>query len=834
MSEVTVVITACGRPDLLKITIESFLKYNTYEISQWIITEDSGIPNINKELEETYPHFMWIKNEERIGQIKSIDKAYSFVKTPYIFHLEDDWETYSSGCIEESLKILDSNETISAVMCREHGQGGYKVSDNPPFLSCWGEWGHYSFNPGLRRLSNYKTLFNSSYSSFIECNITEGLKGEIAINKFYKEKGFRMAMTSDPSGYLRHIGDNRHIGNISIPPLMNPKIGLCMIVKDEAHIIKEVLQCTLPLIDTYCIVDTGSTDNTIETIQNFYKEHNIEGHIFEREWKDFGTNRSQALALCDGKMDYIFVMDADDLITFPENGRKILNESLKYTPNAVELTMVQGALNYTRLLIYKANDGWKYKGVLHEYPANDKSNNRIFKLSNFMVESRRLGARTMKDPTNKMKRDIATLLKGVEDEPDNERYMFYLAQSYRDDGQIDKAVEWYKKRFEIGRWYEESYISAYNIAKLTNSKEWAWKAHEHNPKRIECLFSYISWCRANSIFSQELFAMAQYAATVPKPVDQHLFVETDVYDWKIFDELSIIAFYTGHHDISLKMSDKLLAEEKFPEHQRYRITFNRGYAINKKNCVLDTNIETLQKKQYWDSILQRIRQPSLEKTVWELPSNAKLSLTIVEPRSINDLKCILWNMAHVYGGTNTALYIFHGTKNETFVKEVCKDWTNVQFIQLGIQNLTWKDYSYKLTTTEFWKSIETQFTLIMQNDSLLFRKIPEKFFQYDFVGAPLKDGNPNIFFQNGGFSLRNVERMVEITTEAKPEYPLNSNGEDIYFACRIPKEKKPSFLDSTEFSVEFYFRKNPVGCHKPWPYNSIENLKCILDNTPGV
>ena len=39
-----------------------------------------------------------------------------------------------------------------------------------------------------------------------------------------------------------------------------------MIVKNEEHIIHESLTCTLPLIDTYCIVDTGSTDNTVQKI----------------------------------------------------------------------------------------------------------------------------------------------------------------------------------------------------------------------------------------------------------------------------------------------------------------------------------------------------------------------------------------------------------------------------------------------------------------------------------------------------------------------------------------------------------------------------------------
>ena len=52
MEELSIVITSCGRPDLLEKTIDSFLLHNTYPIKKWIITEDSGIKDINKHLED--------------------------------------------------------------------------------------------------------------------------------------------------------------------------------------------------------------------------------------------------------------------------------------------------------------------------------------------------------------------------------------------------------------------------------------------------------------------------------------------------------------------------------------------------------------------------------------------------------------------------------------------------------------------------------------------------------------------------------------------------------------------------------------------------------------
>jgi len=576
MNDVTVVVTSCGRPDLLERTIESFLQYNTYPIALWIISEDSGIPGINTKLMEKYPDFKWIDTSQRRGQIRSIDCAYEYVQTKYVFHLEEDWETYKDGAIEESIKILEETPNVSAVMCRKHDPRVYHMSETPPYLKCWGGWGYYSFNPGLRRMSDYHEFFGSSFTKFTNAGNGSGLQSERKINDYYREKGYRMALTPDPEGYLKHIGDGRHVGDIiHTGPI---KIGLCMIVKDEAHIIHESLTATLPLIDTYCIVDTGSSDNTIEVIKKFYSDKGIQGEVHERPWKNFGHNRSEALALCDGKMDYILVIDADDLITWEGDGKKQLLDVLKTQPNMVNITLRQGDLSYSRMQVFKASDGWKYVGVLHEYPTNEKHNNKLATCPpNMYMTSRRLGGRNRVG--DKMKRDIAVLLKGLEEEPDNERYMFYLAQSYRDDGQIEEAVKWYTKRYEMGRWYEERYISAYNVAKLTHSKEWAWKAHECNPKRIECLVSYLSHCRMTNQFSRELLAMAMYASSITKPTDQHLFLENDVYDWKVWDELSIIAFYCGAKNVAKLASEKLIRDNKAPPYQMERIKKNYQFSL---------------------------------------------------------------------------------------------------------------------------------------------------------------------------------------------------------------------------------------------------------------
>ena len=74
-----------------------------------------------------------------------------------------------------------------------------------------------------------------------------------------------------------------------------PKICLNMIVKNESAIIIRLLESVTPLIDSYCICDTGSTDNTITLIKEYCESNNIPGKIIEESFRDFGYNRSYAL-----------------------------------------------------------------------------------------------------------------------------------------------------------------------------------------------------------------------------------------------------------------------------------------------------------------------------------------------------------------------------------------------------------------------------------------------------------------------------------------------------------------------------------------------------------
>ena len=208
--EVSVVVTACNRPDLLEKTLDSFHKFNTYPIKKFIVIDDSGIAGCNKDLIKKYPLIKFIDNPKNIGQVRSIDKAYSMVTTPYVFHMEEDWEFYKEGFIEACLDVIDLDEKIVCVWTRDPNDTPhpsidptYDVNGRGVRRLIWGFDGHwhgFTFNPSLRKMKDYP---KDGYTP---------IGRELEISKYYYQKEyFAMIFTE---GYCKHIGWDRHVVDV--------------------------------------------------------------------------------------------------------------------------------------------------------------------------------------------------------------------------------------------------------------------------------------------------------------------------------------------------------------------------------------------------------------------------------------------------------------------------------------------------------------------------------------------------------------------------------------------------------------------------------------------
>ena len=225
-NDVTVVITSCNRADLLKVTLDSFIKYNTYPIKKFVIIEDSGKKNINDFCLTDYKNetFQLIYNEKNIGQVESIDKAYYFVDTKWIFHCEEDWVFTKKGFIEESLKIfkLEEDKLFTVWLRPYNNTSGHPIvkSDDKDYnfmdrnysyiyKKIKHTWCGFTFNPGLRRTKD--ALLLHPYIDNVPKDPLTNRVGEYIINKLYHNLGYYAAITGESKGYCTHNGGGRHI-----------------------------------------------------------------------------------------------------------------------------------------------------------------------------------------------------------------------------------------------------------------------------------------------------------------------------------------------------------------------------------------------------------------------------------------------------------------------------------------------------------------------------------------------------------------------------------------------------------------------------------------------
>lgn len=197
---VTFALTSCGRFDLLKTTLDSFLKYNTYPIARYKVIEDSGkLPDYHHD----YPMIEWIVNTEKFGQYASIDRLYSDIDTEWIFHVEDDWEFLKKGFIEESMKFMKEDPMIIQAWLRGRDDtNGHPLiyGDKYDVLSYGyqGVWNGFSLNPGLRRRRDY---------SLVAPFFVAGKEEDIGM--LYYDLGFYAISLHDK--YVKHTGWNRHV-----------------------------------------------------------------------------------------------------------------------------------------------------------------------------------------------------------------------------------------------------------------------------------------------------------------------------------------------------------------------------------------------------------------------------------------------------------------------------------------------------------------------------------------------------------------------------------------------------------------------------------------------
>ncbi len=332
-----------------------------------------------------------------------------------------------------------------------------------------------------------------------------------------------------------------------------PKLCLNMIIKNESKIITRLLDSVCNIIDGYCICDTGSSDNSVELIKKYFDEKGISGNIIYKEFHDFGFNRSYSLNACREytEYDYILLLDADMVLEgLALNDPKKFKENLK--ADAYNIFQGNSGFYYKNTRIVRNNKKFSYWGVTHEY-LNSPPNSIVETLDYEFIRIHDIGDGGAK--TDKFERDIRLLKQGLVDMPNNDRYTFYLGNSYKDAGQPENAIETYKKRVELGGWRDEIWNSYYYMGLCYMSinkpveaiNSWLEALNTCN-ERIENIYEIIKHYRmlGKNALAYSFYIMADDIRSKYPANPNLLFLHNDVYNYKLDYELSILGFYVNY------------------------------------------------------------------------------------------------------------------------------------------------------------------------------------------------------------------------------------------------------------------------------------------------
>ena len=364
-------------------------------------------------------------------------------------------------------------------------------------------------------------------------------------------------------------------------------LGLSMIMKNEEHCILRCLNSVASIIDYWVIVDTGSEDNSIKIVKDFFAEKGIPGELIEIEWKDFATSRNVALEAVEKHVDYGFWIDSDEELIIEPGFKKdevLINDS-------ASIRTVYGKVDYTRKNIWKTGKGFRWDGPIHELLGSPNE------VTGDVAKNLHVIVRPEGSSWGNIKEKYLAHAKILEEHtkvnPDP-RWIFYTAQSYRDASEYEKSIEWYTKRSTIlSGFLEEIFISKFMVAKLSEvvGKDKAHctakyqEAHATDPLRGESIKGLVQmYHRLGDWENAYVYSLygTRYNRRNPYP-NRILFLDSGLYDYEMMELHSLSCYYTkrfeegsraywlmreqlkelGPDYLSKEQMDKVLMNEKF-------------------------------------------------------------------------------------------------------------------------------------------------------------------------------------------------------------------------------------------------------------------------------
>lgn len=339
-----------------------------------------------------------------------------------------------------------------------------------------------------------------------------------------------------------------------------------MIVRNEGKVLQRCLDSIKDHIDHLTIVDTGSTDNTVEVIEAYLKDN--PGNLYFDEWVDFGHNRSKSLEYDRGVARFTLVIDADEILQ-DASGLANLGDASSYLT-----TVTAGGEGWWSKRILRDDLNFRYEPEVHAVPVTDHPD----------VGERLEGVTIHHFNDGGCKAGRMEWLVSKLEGKDDTRSVFYLANTLRDMGRYADALPHFLKRAEMGGWEEEAWYALYRAGQMQAlTGDWASAvktledAVARRPGRLEPLYALATGHRARGERAEAYWATAR-GTNRPASTDS-LFVARWIWDYGMLFEHSISSFWMGKFDEALSACDTLLTLD-LPEAHRAQTLRNRQFTLD--------------------------------------------------------------------------------------------------------------------------------------------------------------------------------------------------------------------------------------------------------------
>lgn len=275
-----------------------------------------------------------------------------------------------------------------------------------------------------------------------------------------------------------------------------PFLGLTVVMRNEKENVRRAFGSVKDIIDYWCLVDSGSTDGTIEETEAFFKENGVqpipEGEtgfgytVYHREWKGYTKSRQEALELCAGTQ-WIMKLDMDEEMT----GARWLRQALEQHGDTIDVVYMY-IYNHQRFAFPRA---WhqrteaRYVYSDHEVPAfkSDRQPMIIEPCREHPDHSCYVTHRSKAKPVAKVEGTCALARQDIDKAPEGKdpRMMFYLGRELSAIGKLSEGEYWLRARADMPKtWPEETFFTLLYLGDNLRTQERyeeaidAWKRAE--------------------------------------------------------------------------------------------------------------------------------------------------------------------------------------------------------------------------------------------------------------------------------------------------------------------------------------------------------------------